>query len=153
MDIRSLFLISINAHVEVAALGVLTIYRGCFERCCSNKKTPPYPVDLGFATLRTLRPTLLRASAYRTPFEAHSRRRCGHASRFLWLNLYEEVDPRQIDRSIDRDRNICLEIDKDICTCPRPERAPSSWCLRQSRVSVTRGGPGAGTTSGATGLT
>jgi len=23
-------------------LGVITISRGCFDRCCSNKKTPPY---------------------------------------------------------------------------------------------------------------
>ena len=27
---------------EVDALGGLTISRGCFERCYSNKKTPPY---------------------------------------------------------------------------------------------------------------
>jgi len=26
---------------EVDALGVITISRGCFERCGSNKKTPP----------------------------------------------------------------------------------------------------------------
>jgi len=26
---------------EVDALGVITISRGCFERCCSNKKTSP----------------------------------------------------------------------------------------------------------------
>jgi len=25
---------------EVGALGVINISRGCFERCCSNKKTP-----------------------------------------------------------------------------------------------------------------
>ena len=64
-------------------MGVITISRGCFERCCSNKKTPPYHSNLSFATLRTLRPTLLRASAYRTPSEASSRRRCGRASRFF----------------------------------------------------------------------
>ena len=28
-------------HIEVNALGVITISRGCFERCGSNKKTPP----------------------------------------------------------------------------------------------------------------
>ena len=58
-------------------------FRGCFERCCSNsiKKTPP---NLSFVALRNRRPTLLRASAYRTPSEASPRRRCGHASRFLW---------------------------------------------------------------------
>jgi len=27
--------------IEVDALGVTTISRGCFERCGSNKKTPP----------------------------------------------------------------------------------------------------------------
>ena len=27
---------------EVDALGVITISRGCFERCCNNQKTPPY---------------------------------------------------------------------------------------------------------------
>jgi len=27
--------------LEVDALGVITISRGCFERCGSNKKTPP----------------------------------------------------------------------------------------------------------------
>jgi len=26
---------------EVDALSVITISRGCFERCCSNKRTPP----------------------------------------------------------------------------------------------------------------
>ena len=26
--------------IEVDALGVITISRGCFERCGSNKKTP-----------------------------------------------------------------------------------------------------------------
>jgi len=31
---------------EVDALGVITISRGCFERCCSNKKTPPYHSNL-----------------------------------------------------------------------------------------------------------
>ena len=33
---------------EVDALGVITIPRGCFERCCSNKKTPPYHSKLSF---------------------------------------------------------------------------------------------------------
>jgi len=55
---------------ELDALGVLNISRGCFERCCSNKKTPPYHSNLSFATLRNQRPTLLRAPAYRTPSEA-----------------------------------------------------------------------------------
>ena len=62
-------------------MGVITTSRGCFERCCSYKKTPLYHSNLGFATLRTRRPTLLR---YHTPSEASSRRRCGRASRFLW---------------------------------------------------------------------
>jgi len=65
------------------ALSVVTIYRGCFERCCSNKKIPPYHSNLSFVTLRNRRPTLLRAPAYRTPSEASPRRRCGYASRFL----------------------------------------------------------------------
>ena len=60
---------------EVDALGVMTISHGCFERCCSNKKTPPYHSNLSFVTLRNRRPTLLRASAYRTPSEASPRRR------------------------------------------------------------------------------
>ena len=29
------------SKIEVDALGVITISRGCFERCGSNKKTPP----------------------------------------------------------------------------------------------------------------
>jgi len=66
---------------EVDALGVKTISRGCFERCGSNKKTPSYHYNLSFVTLRTRRPTLLRAPAYRTPSEASPRRRCGHAGR------------------------------------------------------------------------
>ena len=37
---------------EVDALGVITISRGCFERCCSNKKTPPYHANLGFGLTR-----------------------------------------------------------------------------------------------------
>jgi len=65
----------------VGALGVITISRECFERCYSNQKTPPYHSNLSFVTLRNRRPTLLRASAYRTPSEASPRRRCGHASR------------------------------------------------------------------------
>jgi len=28
-------------ELEVDALGVITISRGCFERCGSNQKTPP----------------------------------------------------------------------------------------------------------------
>ena len=72
-----------KSKCEVDALGVITISRGCFERCCSNKKTPPYHSNLSFVTLRTRRPTLLRAPAYCTPSEASPRRRCGHARRFL----------------------------------------------------------------------
>ena len=60
-------------------MGVITISRGCFERCCSNQKTPPYHSNLSFVTLRNRRPMLLRAPAYRTPSEASPRRRCGHA--------------------------------------------------------------------------
>jgi len=59
---------------EVDAVGVITTSRGCFERCCSNKKTPPYHSNLSFVTLRTRRPTLLRAAAYRTASEASTRR-------------------------------------------------------------------------------
>ena len=29
-----------HIHIEVDALGGITISRGCFERCGSNKKTP-----------------------------------------------------------------------------------------------------------------
>ena len=36
--------------VEVDALGVIAISRGCVERCCSNRKTPPYHSNLRFAT-------------------------------------------------------------------------------------------------------
>ena len=50
--------------IEVDALGVITIFRGCFERCCSNKKTPPYYSNLSSVTLRNRRPTLLRAPAW-----------------------------------------------------------------------------------------
>jgi len=73
---------------KVDALGVITISRGCFERCCSNsnKKTPPYHSNLSCVSLRNRRPTLLRASAYRKPSEASPRRRCGHASQFLWTD-------------------------------------------------------------------
>ena len=69
---------------EVDALGVITISRWGFERCCSNKTTPPYPhANLSFVRLRNRRPTLLSASAYRTPSEARPRRRCGHARLFF----------------------------------------------------------------------
>jgi len=70
---------------EVDALGVITISRGYFERCCRNKKKFPYHSNLSFVTLRNRRPTQLRAPAYCTPFEASPRRRCGHASQFLLL--------------------------------------------------------------------
>ena len=76
----------LEKNSEVDALGVRTISRGCFERCCSNKKTAPYHSNLSLVMLRNRRPTLRRASAYRTPSETSPRRRCGHASRFLWLN-------------------------------------------------------------------
>ena len=74
-------------YSEVDALGVITISRGCFERCCSNTKTLPYHSNLSYVTLRNRRPTLLRASAYRTPSEASPRRRCGHASRFFCVGV------------------------------------------------------------------
>ena len=48
---------------EVDALGVITISRGCFERCCSNKKTLPYHSSLSFVALQNRRPTVLRAPA------------------------------------------------------------------------------------------
>jgi len=51
---------------QVDALGVIAISRGCIERCCSNKKPPPYHLNLSFVTFRNRRPTLLRAPAYRT---------------------------------------------------------------------------------------
>ena len=60
---------------QVDALGVITISRRCFERRCSNQKTPPYHSNLSFVALRNRRPTLLRAPAYRTPSEASPRRR------------------------------------------------------------------------------
>jgi len=72
---------------EVDALGVVTISCGCLSAAAAIRKTPPYRSNRRFATLRNRRPTLLRAPAYRTPSEASSRRRCGHASRFLWKNL------------------------------------------------------------------
>ena len=76
-----------NKKYGVDASGVITTSRGCFERCCSNKKSPPYThSNLSFVTLRNRRPTLLHASAYRTPSEASPRRRCGHASRVLWIS-------------------------------------------------------------------
>ena len=68
---------------EVDALGVITVSRGCFERCCSDKKTPPYHSNLSFVALRNRRPTLLRAPAYCTRSEASHGRRCGYASWFL----------------------------------------------------------------------
>jgi len=79
---------------EVDALGVIIISRGCFERCCSKKKTPPYPsflTSVSFVTLRNRRPTLPRAPTYRTPSEASPRRRCGQASRFVWTLARESL--------------------------------------------------------------
>jgi len=66
---------------EIDALGVNTTFRECFERCCSIMNFPTYHSNLRLATRRALRPTVFRASVYRTPSEASSRRRCGHASR------------------------------------------------------------------------
>jgi len=39
---QALKLLETQVERGVDALGVITISRGCFERCCSNKKTPPY---------------------------------------------------------------------------------------------------------------
>jgi len=36
----------LSTQREVDAVGVITISRGCFERCCSNKTTPPYHSNL-----------------------------------------------------------------------------------------------------------
>ena len=33
-------------------MGVITISRGCFERCCNNKNTLPYHSNLGFGLTR-----------------------------------------------------------------------------------------------------
>ena len=71
-------------HSEVDALGVITISRVFLSATAAIRKLPPYHSNLSFPTLGTRRPTLLRAPAYRTPSEASPRRRCGHASRFLW---------------------------------------------------------------------
>jgi len=38
-----------KVQLEVEVLRVIIISRGCFERCCSNKKTPPYHSNLSFA--------------------------------------------------------------------------------------------------------
>ena len=38
-----------STNREVDVLGVITISRGCFERCCGNKKTPSYHSNLSFA--------------------------------------------------------------------------------------------------------
>jgi len=84
VSLQSLKQLSSIIKCEVDALGVITISRGCFERCCSNKKTPPNHSNLSFVTLRNRRPMRLRAPAHRTPSEASPRRRCGHASQFLW---------------------------------------------------------------------
>jgi len=35
------FAAELHQKIEVDALGVIIISRGCFERCGSNKKTPP----------------------------------------------------------------------------------------------------------------
>jgi len=45
--------------VRLTPWGVITTSRGCFERCCSNKNTPPYHYNLSFVTLRNRRPTEL----------------------------------------------------------------------------------------------
>jgi len=47
---------------------VRTISRGCLERRCSNKTTPPYHSNLSFVTVRNRRHMLLRAPAYRLAF-------------------------------------------------------------------------------------
>ena len=44
-----------KTKLEVDALGVITLSRRCFERCCSYRKTTLYHPNLRFATLRTLR--------------------------------------------------------------------------------------------------
>jgi len=83
-----------ETYSEVDALSVITIFCGRFERCCSNNKTRPYHSNLSFVALRNRRPKLLRAPAYRTPSEASPRRRCGHASRFLWVMWQEGTTTR-----------------------------------------------------------
>jgi len=81
---------------EVDVLGVLTISCGCFERSYSNKKTPPYYSHLSFVTLRTRRPTLLRAPVYRTLSEASPWRRCGPCE--LVKTKRERVNERETSR-------------------------------------------------------
>jgi len=92
---------------EVDALGVITISRGCFERCCSKKTTPPDHSNLHSVPLRNRRPTLLRAPACRTPSEASPRRRCGHASRFLWKKSNTELEHTHLTYTY---THICILI-------------------------------------------
>ena len=46
--------VEVTSYFEVDALGGIPVSRGCFERCFSTKKTPPYHSNFSFATLRTL---------------------------------------------------------------------------------------------------
>jgi len=45
---------------EVDALGVIIISRGCFERCCSNKKTAVGSTSLGCAVMKSVSKPLAR---------------------------------------------------------------------------------------------
>jgi len=98
------------------------------ERCCSNTKTPPCHPNLRFATLRTRRLTLLRASA-RTPSEASSRQWCGHASRH-----FTRVNPKTCGNRRSNPASRCF-AEGQCRTRPVMPRFP----LHASRKSGTRG--------------
>ena len=120
-------------------MGVITISCGCFERCCSNKKTPQYRVNLSFVTLRNRRPTLLRAPAYRTPSEASTRRRCGHTSQ--WDSLGTDIVTAGADTAVTAVgcAGWCASPPPTVLDCAQTIRACSDWDPAQTRRTLDTG--------------
>jgi len=92
---------------QVAALGVVTISRGCFELCYSNKKTPPYHSNLRFVRFETggrrcsVRPQAVRrprlASATARPRESISLCRAGlKVPYWVWKRVQARANPAYV---------------------------------------------------------
>jgi len=71
---QQVVLLGLTLKIEVDALGVVTISRGCFERCGSNKKTPPL-IAPTYSNLSSLFRSASRPAADNCSVRPHTVRR------------------------------------------------------------------------------
>ena len=124
-------------------MGVITIYRGCFERCCSNNKTPPYHSNLRFATLRTRRPFGLSRSpnpgARRCSVRPHTVRRPrlalgdGAATRVGFFGVFKRSLTYKLRRG--SARSLFPRLNTELLTT----RLQTSWLRYNNTCKLARG--------------